>query len=109
MTELDFDDRRRPVYRALSQAGPGNDINAGSPGSQKAPTWGLPAWSLFGLWPAGARRWRPAVVDMRDTAIIRYGNFAVESAMFAILASRPAAWGRLLAAALGTSLALDSP
>ena len=24
----------------LSQAGPGNDINAGSPGSQKAPTWG---------------------------------------------------------------------
>jgi hypothetical protein len=25
------------VYRALSQAGPGNDINAGSPGSQKAP------------------------------------------------------------------------
>jgi len=27
------------VYRAPGQAGPGNDINAGSPGSQKAPTW----------------------------------------------------------------------
>jgi hypothetical protein len=25
------------VYRPLSQAGPGNDINTGSPGSQKAP------------------------------------------------------------------------
>jgi hypothetical protein len=47
--ELDFDDRRRPVYRALSQAGPGNDINAGSPGFQKAPTRALPAWSLFVL------------------------------------------------------------
>src|SRR5690349_9740287 len=27
------------VYRASSQAGPGNDINAGSGGSQKAPRW----------------------------------------------------------------------
>jgi hypothetical protein len=26
------------VYRVLGQAGPGNDINAGSPGFQKAPT-----------------------------------------------------------------------
>jgi len=30
---------RGEVYRASSQAGPGNDINAGSTGSQKAPTW----------------------------------------------------------------------
>jgi len=29
---------RREVYRRSSQAGPGNDINAGSPGYQKAPT-----------------------------------------------------------------------
>jgi hypothetical protein len=29
---------RVEVYRASSQAGPGNDINAGSAGSQKAPT-----------------------------------------------------------------------
>jgi hypothetical protein len=29
---------RGTVYRAPSQAGSGNDINAGSPGSQKAPT-----------------------------------------------------------------------
>jgi len=29
------------VYRAPSQAGPGNDINAGSAGLQKAPRWGL--------------------------------------------------------------------
>jgi hypothetical protein len=35
------------VYRSSSQAGPGNDINAGSPGSQKAPTWS-PA-SLVGI------------------------------------------------------------
>ena len=27
------------VYFASSQAGPGNDINVGSPGAQKAPTW----------------------------------------------------------------------
>jgi len=36
----DFDDRPGQVYRALSQAGPGNDINARSPGLQKAPTRG---------------------------------------------------------------------
>jgi hypothetical protein len=35
-----FDDRQGQVYRAPSQAGPGNDINAGSPGFQKAPTRG---------------------------------------------------------------------
>lgn len=29
---------RGEVYRGSSQAGPGNDINAGSAGSQKAPT-----------------------------------------------------------------------
>ena len=38
----------REVYRALSQAGPGNDINVGSSGSQKAPTWS-PA-SLVTVW-----------------------------------------------------------
>jgi hypothetical protein len=31
--------------RAKSQVGPGNDINAGSLGLQKAPTRALPAWS----------------------------------------------------------------
>ena len=30
---------RGEVYSALNQAGPGNDINVGSSGSQKAPTW----------------------------------------------------------------------
>src|SRR6201987_4752596 len=43
--EPDFDDRQGQVYRAPSQAGPGNDFNAGSPGFQKAPTRSLPAWS----------------------------------------------------------------
>ena len=38
--EPDFDDRQGQVYRAPSQAGPGNDINAGSSGFQKAPTRG---------------------------------------------------------------------
>ena len=36
----DFDDRQGQVYRAPSQAGPGNDINAGSLGFQKAPMRG---------------------------------------------------------------------
>ena len=31
---------RGEVYRASSQAGPGNDINTGSPGFQKAPAHG---------------------------------------------------------------------
>ena len=44
----DFDDRPGQVYRALNQAGPGNDINARSPGLQKAPTRG-PA-SLVSMW-----------------------------------------------------------
>jgi hypothetical protein len=35
-----FDDREGQVYPAPSQAGPGNDIYAGSPGLQKAPTRG---------------------------------------------------------------------
>ena len=36
----DFDDRQGQVYRAPSQADPGNDINAGSLGFQKAPMRG---------------------------------------------------------------------
>ena len=36
-----FDDRQAQVYRAPSQAGPGNDINAGSPGFQKARFTGI--------------------------------------------------------------------
>src|SRR6516164_6587441 len=40
LPEPDSDDRQGRVYRAPSQAGPGNDINAGSPGFQKAPTRG---------------------------------------------------------------------
>jgi hypothetical protein len=35
---LAFDDQQGDGLRCASQAGPGNDINAGSPGSQKAPT-----------------------------------------------------------------------
>jgi hypothetical protein len=42
-----FDDRQAQVYRAPSQAGLGNDINAGSPGFQKAPTWGPASLALF--------------------------------------------------------------
>ncbi len=38
--EPDFDDQKGRVYRAPSQAGLGNDIHAGSPGFQKAPTRG---------------------------------------------------------------------
>ena len=38
--EPGFDDRQAQVYRAPSQAGPGNDINAWSPGYHKAPTRG---------------------------------------------------------------------
>jgi hypothetical protein len=54
-----FDDRQGEVYRARGQAGPGNDINAGSSGFQKAPTRGLPAWSNRAL-AGGARRAYPA-------------------------------------------------
>ena len=43
-----FDDRQAQVYRAPSQAGPGNDINAGSPGFQKAPTRGPASLVAFG-------------------------------------------------------------
>ena len=39
-SEPDFDDRQRQGYRPPSQAGPGNDIHAGSPSLQKAPTRG---------------------------------------------------------------------
>jgi len=39
-SEPDFDDRQRQGYRPASQAGPGNDIHAGSPSLQKAPTRG---------------------------------------------------------------------
>src|SRR5215831_13303522 len=42
-----FDDRQRQVYRAPSQAGPDNDIHAGLPSLQKAPTRGPPAWRDF--------------------------------------------------------------
>jgi hypothetical protein len=38
--KADFDERQGRDYCAPSQAGPGNDINAGSPGFQKAPTRG---------------------------------------------------------------------
>src|SRR5260370_34617088 len=43
-----FDDRQAQVYRAPSQAGPGNDIHAGSPGFQKAPTRGPASLVAFG-------------------------------------------------------------
>jgi hypothetical protein len=38
MVGTGFDDREAEVYRASHQAGSGNDINAGSAGSHKAPT-----------------------------------------------------------------------
>ena len=40
-----------PSYRAPSQAGPGNDINAGSPGFQKAPTRGPASLVAIGSRP----------------------------------------------------------
>jgi hypothetical protein len=58
--EPGFDDRQAPVYRAPSQAGPGNDINAWSPGFHKAPTRGPASLVAIPLYPAGARLWRPA-------------------------------------------------
>jgi len=42
-----FDDRQRQVYRAPSQADPGNDIHAGSPSLQKAPTRGPASLARF--------------------------------------------------------------
>jgi len=47
--EPSFDDRPEQVYRAPSQAGTGNDVNARSPGLHKAPTRG-PA-SLVSMQP----------------------------------------------------------
>ena len=70
LPEPDSDDRQGRVYRAPSEAGPGNDINAGSPGFQKAPTRG-PA-SLVAVRALAARR--PAC----DTAIVGHRNFAIE-------------------------------
>ena len=43
-----FDDRQAQVYRAPSQACPGDDINAGSPGFQKAPMRGPASLVAFG-------------------------------------------------------------
>src|SRR5207302_10769603 len=66
-----FDDLWGKVYRASSQAGPGNDINAGSPGFQKAPTRG-PA-SLVAIsrsMPSGGAPCRSSV--LRDIAIVRH-------------------------------------
>src|SRR6516164_9719798 len=48
-SEPDFDDRQRQGYRPPSQAGPGNDIHAGSPGLQKAPTRGPASLARFFL------------------------------------------------------------
>jgi hypothetical protein len=42
-----FDDRQRQVYRAPGQAGPGNDIHAGSPSLEKAPTRGPASLARF--------------------------------------------------------------
>jgi len=70
LPEPDSDDRQGRVYRAPSEAGPGNDINAGSPGFQKAPTRD-PASLVAGRALAGRR---PAC----DTAIVGHRNFAIE-------------------------------
>jgi hypothetical protein len=50
-SEPDFDDRQRQGYRPASQAGPGNDIHAGSPSLQKAPTRGPASLARF-FWKA---------------------------------------------------------
>src|SRR6516162_406970 len=70
LPEPDSDDRQGRVYRAPSEAGPGNDINAGSPGFQKALTRD-PASLVAGRALAGRR---PAC----DTAIVGHRNFAIE-------------------------------
>jgi hypothetical protein len=46
---------RGEVYDASSQAGPGNDINAGSMGSQKAPTWSPASLVCMSATPAAFR------------------------------------------------------
>ena len=52
--ELDFDVRQRQVYPASSQAGPGNDIHAWSPGLLKAPTRGPASLARFSPGARGA-------------------------------------------------------
>jgi hypothetical protein len=61
------------VYRAPGQAGPGNDINAGSPGSQKAPTCALPAWL-----PSGQARAEPLRDDPFGSALSRLATLFLE-------------------------------
>src|SRR6516225_3222577 len=73
---MNFDVGSKRIYLPVSQAGPGNDINAGSPGSQKAPTQS-PA-SL--VQPVACARWRrhfafslalrlPALIVLLDLAV----------------------------------------
>ncbi len=74
-----FDDRQGQVYRAPSQAGPGNDINVGSPGFQKAPTRGpaslVAIRALAGRCPAMAScRWSIFVTPRSSGT----RNFAIE-------------------------------
>jgi hypothetical protein len=65
---------RGEVYSAVNQAGPGNDINVGSSGSQKAPTWS-PA-SLVAIRanasqanpPFSAQAWRASFARDRASA-----------------------------------------
>jgi len=64
---LTFD--RGEVYPALSQAGPGNDINAGSQGAQKAPTWS-PASLVQPVARAGWRRCFASRLALRLFALI---------------------------------------
>jgi hypothetical protein len=52
--------RMRVLAGTLAIPGPGNDINAWSPGFHKAPTRGPASLVAIPLYPAGARRWRPA-------------------------------------------------
>jgi hypothetical protein len=71
------------VYGMLRQAGPGNDINAGSPGAQKAPTWS-PA-RLVSIWasPAASRQqshaplFRGGSADCPSPPCQRVGQLAV--------------------------------
>ena len=58
--EPDFNDREGRVYRAPSRAGPGNDIDAGPPGFQKAPTRGPISLVAVRALTGSVRQWRPA-------------------------------------------------
>ena len=70
---LTIDESRFTVRRA--RLAPAMISTPGHRASRRRQRGASPAWSLL---PAGARRCRPEVVDMWDTAIIEQRNFAIE-------------------------------